>query len=167
MRERTKPSVLTGLMAAIILALTFNLIESGSAAGKRFEKLENGTVRDNKTGLIWAAQDNGTNVNWSFAKNYCETFSAGGHNDWRMPEPEELATLYGGKKKEKGKDYSMSIDLVTEEIKLTAPWIWTARRSPNNKSIAYGFNYGTTRKLHRGNGLNRRALPVRSSSTKQ
>ncbi len=132
-----------------------------SAADSRFITLEDGTVKDNSSGLIWAPRDNGDAINWSQAKTYCKEYTFGGHNDWRMPSSEELATLYGNTPKVKGKDYQQSIDVVTTAITITAPWVWTARRGPKNKAFAFGFNYGTTRRLHRGSGGNRRALPVR------
>ncbi len=131
-------------------------------ASDRFEILDDGTVKDHTSGLMWAATDNGSNINWSGSIEYCEAYSGGGHNDWRTPTTNELATLYGNSKKVDGKDYAQSIDLVTSTIRVTGPWVWTSRRTSKNKAFAYGFNYGAERRLHRGSGGGRRALPVRS-----
>ena len=55
---------------------------------------DNGTVKDAKTGLMWAAKDNGRDVTWQEAKEYCEKYRGGGYTDWRMPTQDELAGLY-------------------------------------------------------------------------
>jgi hypothetical protein len=36
----------------------------------RFIANVNGTVLDRQTGLMWAAQDNGSDINWTNAKSY-------------------------------------------------------------------------------------------------
>jgi len=134
---------------------------SAQSADKRFIVLENGTVHDTKSGLNWAAKDNGANIIWSEAKNYCESYSEDGHNDWRMPTASELATLYGNRTKTAGKDYSGLIDVITPSISITAPFVWSSEKRTSNKSISFGFTYGTVKRLYRADGTNRRALPVR------
>jgi hypothetical protein len=60
----------------------------------RFIAYNNGTVSDTRTNLMWAAKDNGSNINWANAKSYCENYRGGGYSDWRMPTQDELAGLY-------------------------------------------------------------------------
>lgn len=55
---------------------------------------DNGTVTDPKTGLMWAAKDNGQDIDWHGAKKYCENYRGGGYKDWRMPTQDELYGLY-------------------------------------------------------------------------
>ena len=45
---------------------------------------------------MWAARDNGADVNWYEAKSYCEGFRGGGYKNknWHMPTIVELAGLY-------------------------------------------------------------------------
>lgn len=140
-----------------ILALTLPL----QATAERFVVLKDTTVQDTKTGLNWAATDNGSDITWFAAKAYCENYSEGGHTDWRMPTAGELATLYGNIPKEKGKDYAHAVDVITPAITISAPYVWTSEKRTDNKSISYGFNYGTIKRLYRADGVNRRALPVR------
>ena len=154
---------MVALLIGCCLIISSIQIESARAQEERFVVMQNGTVKDQTTGLTWAARDNGANLTWSGALAYCKNYSAGRHNDWRMPTPEELATLYGDSKETKSEEDKLSVDLVTESIQVTAPWVWTSRRAPNNKALVYGFNFGNTRKFHRGSGMNRRALPVRSA----
>ncbi len=131
------------------------------AADQRFIVLKDGTVQDKKSGLNWAAKDNGTNITWADAESYCKNYSAGGHKNWRMPTANELSTLYGNRKKTTGKDYSGSIDVITSNISITAPYVWSSEKRTGNKSITFSFNYGTIKRLYRADGENRRALPVR------
>jgi len=60
----------------------------------RFVAYDNGTVKDTKTGLMWASKDNGEHINWKDAKRYCENYRGGGYTDWRLPTQDELAELY-------------------------------------------------------------------------
>lgn len=60
----------------------------------RFISYDDGTVRDTQTNLMWAAKDNGRDINWANAKSYCEKYRGGGYMDWRMPTQYELAGLY-------------------------------------------------------------------------
>ncbi len=60
----------------------------------RFIAYEDGTVLDTKTKLMWAAKDNGSDINWTDAKKYCESYRGGGYTDWRMPTREELSALF-------------------------------------------------------------------------
>jgi len=60
----------------------------------RFIAYDDGTVLDTKTNLMWAARDNGGDINWTDAKLYCENYRGGGYADWRLPTHDELAGLY-------------------------------------------------------------------------
>ena len=61
--------------------------------GWRYTAYNDGTVLDKKTWLMWAAEDNGTGINWAAAKKYCEEFNRGGYSDWRLPTLVELEEL--------------------------------------------------------------------------
>jgi len=56
--------------------------------------LKNGVVTDSLTGLMWAAHENGENINWFDAKSYCKKYKGGGFSDWRLPTLIELGSLY-------------------------------------------------------------------------
>ncbi|MDM8544789.1 hypothetical protein QUF90_27280 [Desulfococcaceae bacterium HSG9] len=43
----------------------------------RFIAYKNGTVKDTKTGLVWAAKENGKIINWKDAKKYCAKYKGG------------------------------------------------------------------------------------------
>jgi Protein of unknown function (DUF1566) len=48
------------------------------------------TWTDPDTGLMWAKKDNGADVNWNQASNYCTKLQLAGYSDWRLPTIEEL-----------------------------------------------------------------------------
>ncbi len=88
-----------------------------TARDGRFIAYSNGTVSDTRTNLMWAAKDNGSNINWADAKSYCENYRGGGYTDWRMPTYDELAGLYDKLKTYKS-DCGWNVHL-TELIRLT------------------------------------------------
>jgi hypothetical protein len=49
---------------------------------------------DPATGLLWTKQDNGSNVNWNAARNYCAGLTLGGYSGWRLPEIDQLQQIY-------------------------------------------------------------------------
>ena len=52
-------------------------------------------VSDSSTGLEWQddSDTNGTRRTWQAAIDYCEDLSLESHNDWRLPNINELKTL--------------------------------------------------------------------------
>jgi hypothetical protein len=48
------------------------------------------TWNDSATGLIWAHKDNGSDVDWNQASNYCANLQLGGYSGWRLPTIDEL-----------------------------------------------------------------------------
>ena len=64
-------------------------------ASPRFTDNGNGTVFDNQTGLMWALDANmaGTNNTWDAAIDYCNDLVHGDHDDWRLPNVNELLSL--------------------------------------------------------------------------
>lgn len=51
------------------------------------------TVHDLEAGLMWAAVDNGADIDWHAAEQFCRTCNIGGYTDWRMPTVKELENL--------------------------------------------------------------------------
>lgn len=134
----------------------------------RFIAHNNGTVMDKRTNLMWAAKDNGSDINWANAKSYCEHYRGGGYTDWRLPTPDELAGLYDAKKSHPvACDRNQNIHVATELIDITCFSPWTSEtRGPDSYGLAkattlffHNREWGTyTQSLDR----NFRALPVRS-----
>ena len=128
----------------------------------RFIAYAEGTVGDTRTGLMWAAKDNGADINWQNAKSYCENYRGGGYTDWRMPTQGELAELYN-----RGKSYKAqrSYDVhLTELIQLSAccPWASENRKDVFSEAAFFGFGLGDRRWTLPWKSGDLRALPVRS-----
>jgi hypothetical protein len=134
-----------------------------------FIAYDNRTVLDTGIGLMWAARDNGSNINWANAKSYCENYRGGGYTDWRMPTLDELAGLYDTAKTYMIKTYQSDCGIyirLTELIRLTcnAPWASDARGS---EAAVFFFDVGRRYWYPQSHGSARtyvRALPVRSAA---
>jgi hypothetical protein len=126
----------------------------------RFIAYNDGTVMDTRTGLMWAAKDNGSDINWQGAKSYCENYREGGYTDWRMPTQDELAGLY-----DKAKSYKSACGddaHLTELIRLTCYWTW-ASETRDSGAACFRFGGGGYRCWGPLSGsIFSRVLPVRS-----
>ncbi len=125
----------------------------------RFIAYDNGTVLDTRTNLMWAVLDNGSDINWRDAQEYCENYRGGGYTDWRMPTQDELAGLY-----DKAKTYKSECGYdvhLTALIRLTCSTLWASK---TRGSGAARFRFGPGPRLWTPQSFGRgdRALPVRS-----
>jgi hypothetical protein len=129
----------------------------------RFIAYADGTVLDTKTNMMWAAKDNGRNINWADAKSYCENYRGGGYSDWRMPTQDELAGLYdAGKSQHQECCPSIEIHVAMDMINLTCCCPW-ASETRGSEAAVFRFSYGYRDwdPLSDEN-IGYRALPVRS-----
>ena len=140
---------------ALGLIILLGLIDIPAMASDRFVNNGDGTVTDTKTGLMWAAKDNGGLINWTDARSYCQSYSGGGHKDWRMPTSAELTSLYDPEIQNK-RGYH-----IPKLIGTTAESCW-ASETRGEIAARFNFTYGREywlRKTHSGVGS---VLPVRS-----
>lgn len=114
---------------------------------ERDRERERVTWTDPRTGLIWARQDNGKDINWVNAKSYCENFRLGGYENWRLPTQGELAALY-------------EADAHKDKITITG-WVW-ASETRGSGAASFGFDDGERSWNPRSFDKATRALPVRS-----
>jgi tetratricopeptide (TPR) repeat protein len=131
----------------------------------RFIAYVDGTVLDTKTKLMWAANDNGSDMRWTDARSYCENYRGGGYMDWRMPNHGELVSLYDA-----GKTYESNCGSevhITELIHLSCRMYWSAETYVSGGTdMANVFSFdGSSRGGCDQNGCFGRqmALPVRSA----
>jgi hypothetical protein len=131
----------------------------------RFIAYDTGTVLDTKTNLMWAAKDNGSNINWANAKSYCENYRGGGYSDWRMPTRDELAGLYDKNKSQKvdcDSSGSYPNHVATDLTDLTCWWMW-ASETRGSDAVSFQFHDGGRNGIHQSYDKGTRALPVRST----
>jgi hypothetical protein len=110
---------------------------------------------------MWAAKDNGSNINWANAKIYCENYRDGGYTDWRLPTQDELAGLFD--KSINGNNGCYLTTTITL-VEYCCAWTSNTRSLFFRAAEAAYFNFdGRERHWHfqwDGHGI--RALPVRS-----
>ncbi|WP_031496706.1 DUF1566 domain-containing protein [Bryobacter aggregatus] len=116
--------------------------------------LKQGTWKDERSGLLWAAADNGSGVTVSQANYYCSHLDLAGHKDWRLPTIDELQPLFGGTADERG-------FRVIVPLKLSG-WAWSSTQGNEEaENWALDFADGARASVAAGDaGLNR-ALCVR------
>lgn len=82
---------------AILFAAAVHAVGSASWAAApvgQYADLRNGTVRDNRTGLVWQQQVDAKKYSWSDAKSYCGQLRLGAFaSNWRLPTKLELESL--------------------------------------------------------------------------
>lgn len=175
-----KKGIFTAILLAAVLMFICVTITAGSAeaankANKnngsksavkakdgRFIAYEDGTVLDTKTKLMWAAKDNGSDINWNDAKKYCESYRGGGHADWRMPTREELSALFDGAIANTTPPSAGCSGgyHITNLINMTCCCAWASDTSDADASN-FNFYVGLRGMRYQSFSYNLRALPVR------
>jgi len=67
--------------------------ESMLGTGPKLVDNGDGTVLDQRTGLIWKQLASDTKLTWEDALEYCANLNHAGNNDWRLPNIKELRSL--------------------------------------------------------------------------
>lgn len=93
-----------------------------------------GIWEDGSTGLSWAVEDNGSDVNYSQANAYCESLTLGGHTDWRLATLEELEGLYDRNLKKQYK--------AKGSVNLQSANVWSGSKNSLGDSWMFNFGYG-------------------------
>jgi len=140
-----------------LLALFFVQAGFADESGKkeRFQKVDDSVVIDTQTGLMWAAQDNGKDIDWYEAQVYCNEFAAGGYKDWRLPKIKELSTLYTPDNRN-GDGY-----FITDAIRITDCCLWSYYDTMGG-ALTFSFKSGKKPAARAGDRYQLRVLPVRS-----
>jgi hypothetical protein len=118
--KRRLNGLVMSLILMILLFVGLQLALSGDSAK---------TWKDNSSGLIWSVKDNGSDMNWSQANNYCRNLALEGNRDWRLPTMKELETIYD---KNSSKEFKAK-----NPIELTSENMW----GESSGSEAWIFNF--------------------------
>ena len=65
----------------------------GTSSSTEFIDNGDGTITDKKTGLMWQKTNDGVLRTWAESLIYCENLLLAGHNDWRLPDIKESASI--------------------------------------------------------------------------
>ncbi|MGD0683043.1 MAG: DUF1566 domain-containing protein [Terracidiphilus sp.] len=92
-----------------------------------------GTWTDPATGLIWMKKDNGIDVDWHQATDYCQNLRLAGYSNWRLPTIDELAGIY---EKTQDDDHWNNKGRIK-----TSGFIWSRNQGEYSGSMA-SFSFG-------------------------
>lgn len=104
------------------------------------------TWTDPATGLTWSKKDNGSDVNWNQASEYCSTLQLAGFRGWRLPTIEELQGIYDPNARVQsvfGNGFTLNVH-VMGNLKLTG-WHWSSSQEDaagQRNKVARTFNFG-------------------------
>lgn len=127
----------------------------------KFIAYDNGTVLDTSTKLMWAAKDNGSDINWADAKAYCYNYRGGGYTNWRMPTMDELTGLYDENKESSKIGFNTRIHL-TKLIMLSNVCLWALTSGSPESSYFIDMSVNKWQWAHSLENAQLRVLPVRS-----
>ncbi|MDD4357275.1 MAG: DUF1566 domain-containing protein [Smithellaceae bacterium] len=129
---------------------------------ERFIAYDNETVLDTQTNLMWAAKDNGRDINWYDAQKYCENYRGGGYTDWRMPKKDELAELFDKSNPKHQACFPKYEIYLTNLIDLSCCCPWASEREDSDAAY-FNFDHGRAHWDERSDDVKKmyRVLPVR------
>jgi TonB family protein len=114
-----------------------------------------GVWTDPATGLMWTKKDNGGDVNWQQAADYCRNLHLAGHSDWRLPTIDELPGIY---------DVNVGGMHVKGSLQLSNWRVWSSSQGNTIEQVWYfDFSYGERSSTYFTNSAFDRALCVRRS----
>ncbi len=126
------------------------------ASRERFITMVDGNVRDRWLDVIWSASDNGSDIDWLDAREYCY----GRGDGWAPPSFAQLDELYdatGASNQTCGEARCQ----VTPLIKLSAARVWTGEGSGDDlRAVIIDLSTGTRSDYARINPFGQRALCV-------
>ena len=105
---------------------------------------------DPVTRLIWTKKDNGSDVDWQQATEYCKNLRLGGRSDWRLPAIDELQGIYDPNANVGGYH-------VKGNLQLSDWWEWSGSQG-NGSGEAWYLNFFVWK---------RQTMPVAESSGKR
>jgi hypothetical protein len=152
----------SGIVVMIMIAGNRDFV----LAEQRFIDHGNGTVTDRKLGLMWAKNDNQSDIFWDqaqgwLADDFPDTIPQL-YGNWRLPTVSELKSLFVEDAKYEGymTDCGHPVKIVPQ-IRLSCILVWTSD-SALGLPLVFDFNIGSafTIDLHDNKGC--RVLPVRS-----
>lgn len=150
-----------GIIVLITIAGSHDFV----LAEQRFIDHGNGTVTDRKLGVMWAKNDNQSDIFWDqiqgwLADDFPDTIPQL-YGNWRLPTVSELKSLFVEDAKYEGYLTGCGHPVkIVPQIRLSCILVWTSD-SALGLPLAFDFNIGSafTIDLHDNKGC--RVLPVR------
>jgi hypothetical protein len=149
------------LVTTLACAVACTSPAGDATADARFVVLGAAVVRDTRTGLEWTRHDDGAGLDWFNADAYCRALSIDHGARWRLPNIEELWSLYGKPTRSPCGAATCAID---PAFTLTSPYVWSASGQGTVARTYVDFQFGTQLTPTITPHLLRGALCVRSSA---
>jgi hypothetical protein len=93
-----------------------------------------GTVTDNRTGLVWQVTGIANTIHWEDGLGFCENLAHAGYTDWRLPNRRELLSIVDFGR------YGPAIDTAYFPNTPNGDY-WTSTTSPGAPTGAYRINF--------------------------
>lgn len=116
--KQTKPRTSAGLLAWILFAAQGPMT---TQAASPWLAADSFALQDARTGLEWTRADNGYDIDWTDAKQFCAHLPG----KWRLPTIAELAAVYE-RSKAAGASCGASRCDISGPFRLSAEWFWSA-----------------------------------------
>jgi YVTN family beta-propeller protein len=124
---------------------------------------------------MWAGRDNGRNVNWDEAGNFCKSLAIDGYSGWGLPSIQELVGLYdpsfGREYIYHGEAYNGAVDgqkqqnYVKRGVELNSCCAWSGTRDGVSNALYFRFQGGEKRSFNTKLSGLLRALCVRENAS--
>jgi len=150
-------------MALVVAAVVWPSCDQAPASLEtptRFRDVDGGLL-DAQTGLSWAPQDSGVELDWGTARRYCQDLPArAAAPKWRLPTNAELSTLYEPERQQPCGDAICRVD---PALSLSGPYHWSATLRGEDRRVYVDFQHGSELAPLLRPSLKRHALCVRDS----
>ena len=124
-------------LAPFVNASFLKAVESVMDEIRLFEELTTGVYLDKKTSLLWSSRDNGRDIDWRRAAEYCSQLELAGFKDWRLPSLPELEDFMD--------PMSNNMYSVPAQVGLSACCVWSS--TARDEVSAWNFNYRFSKKF--------------------
>lgn len=118
-------------LAPFVNASFLKAVHAELEALRIIEERRSGVYYDKKTQLVWAAKDNGRDIDWRRAQDFCQQLELAGFDDWRMPSLAELQDLM--------EPISSGLHSTPDQISLSACCMWSS--TLKDQVAAWNFNF--------------------------
>jgi polyisoprenoid-binding protein YceI len=163
-RRNLVSTILVGPMIGLLLSgQPLVTASAADSSDLRWISLDEASLKDTQTGLEWTRSDNGHDIDWHQAKQFCD-----GHGkQWRLPTAQELISLYDARRTV-GATCGKSHCRVSGLFNLTGDWFWSSdpvgKDGSDGNELAWGVLLVTGARTPSVQGLpdGSRALCVRA-----
>jgi tetratricopeptide (TPR) repeat protein len=108
---------------------------------------------DTTSGLMWARQDNGSQITWSQARDYCENLRTLDHSDWRLPSVSEVNAIYDSRRLDHNRGGLRLTWIPSKHGGPARVWLWTSEEVGPGKAKLVAFHSNNTYQEKKDNAI--------------